>query len=154
MTRPLLAALALTMLVSGCATIRDSRFNPLGWFGGSRSAPVSLGPTAISTETRPLVAQVTALALEPTSTGAIVRAEGLSPTQGWWDGELVPQTSLRPIDGVVVYRFHIAPPTEPTRVSTPQSRAVSVAATLSRAELAEIREIVVVGAENQRSLRR
>lgn len=154
MTRPLIAALALTMLLSACGTIRESRFNPLNWFGSSRSAPSDLGPTQLSVDNRPLVAQVTGLAIERTSSGAIVRAEGLTPTQGWWDAELVPQTSLRPIDGVLVYQFRITPPGRQTRVSTPQSRAVSVATTLSESQLETIREIVVVGAENQRSTRR
>jgi hypothetical protein len=154
MTRPLIAALALTMLVSACGTVRDSRLNPFNWFGGSRSAPVSLGPSDLVVDNRPLVAQVTALAIERTPTGAIVRAEGLTPTQGWWDGELVPQTSLRPIDGVVVYHFRIAAPGRTTRVSTPQSRSVSVATTLSQAQLETIREVVVVGAENQLGVRR
>ncbi len=154
MTRPLLAALALTMLLSACGTIRDSRFNPLNWFGGTRSAPATLGPSELVVDNRPLVAQVTALAIERTSTGAIVRAEGLTPTQGWWDGELVPQTSLRPIDGVVVYHFRIASPGRTTRVSTPQSRSVTVATTLSQAELDAIREVVVVGAGNQLTARR
>jgi len=154
MTRPLLAALALTMLLSACGTVRDSRLNPFNWFGGSRSAPTALGPVATITEDRPLVAQVTALSIERTTTGAIVRAEGLTPTQGWWDAELVPQTSLTPMDGVVVYHFRIYPPDRQTRVSTPQSRSVSVATTLSQAQLATIREVVVVGAETQRSTRR
>jgi hypothetical protein len=154
MTRPLIAALALTMLLSACGTIRESRFNPLNWFGGSRSAPSSLGPVELEVDNRAMVAQVTALVIERTSTGAIVRAEGLTPTQGWWDAELVPQTSLRPIDGTLVYHFHIASPGRATRVSTPQSRAVSVATTLTLAQLEDIREIVVVGAENQRSVRR
>ncbi len=154
MTRPLIAALALTMLLSACGTIRESRFNPLNWFGGSRSEPATLGPTTAVVDNRALVAQVTALAIERTSTGAIVRAEGLTPTQGWWDAELVPQTSLRPIDGVVVYEFRIASPGRATRVSTPQSRSVTVATTLNQAQLDEIREVVVVGAENQRRVRR
>lgn len=151
MTRPLIAALALTMLLSACAPI--SRLNPLTWFGGARSEPAPEGLVR-ATDARPLVAEVTALTVERTSTGAIVRAEGLNPTQGWWDAELVPQTSLRPIDGVVVYEFRIAPPVEPARISTPQSRTVTVATTLSPAELAAVREIVVLGAGNQRRVRR
>ncbi len=154
MTRPIIAALALTMLLSACGAVRDSRLNPFNWFGASRSAPTTLGPTLITEDTRPLVAQVTSLAIDRTSTGAIIRAEGLTPTQGWWNAELVPQTSLTPIDGIVVYHFRISGPDRQTRVSTPQSRSVSVATTLTQAQLDTIREIVVVGAENQRGTRR
>ena len=154
MTRPLIAALVLSLTLSACGAARESRFNPFNWFGGSRSEPTSLGQTELFVDNRALVAQVTSLAIERTSTGAIVRAEGLTPTQGWWDAELVPQTSLRPIDGIVVYEFRIASPGRETRVSTPQSRAVSVATTLSQAQLDEIREVVVIGAENQRRVRR
>jgi len=154
MQRPLIAALALTMIVAACGTVRDSRFNPLNWFGASTSQATTLGATQRSVDNRAMVAQVTSLAIERTPTGAIVRAEGLTPTQGWWDAELVPQTSLRPIDGVVVYHFRVAAPRQATRVSTPQSRAVSVATTLTQAQLDEIREVVVIGSENQRRVAR
>jgi hypothetical protein len=150
MTRPLLAALAMTLILSGCATI--SRFNPFGWFGSARSGPAMALPEVV--DNRPLVAQVTRLMIERTSTGAIVRAEGLTPTQGWWAGELVPQTSLRPLDGVIVYQFRIAPPPAETRISTPQSRSVTVASTLTQDQLDAIRQVVVVGAGNQLTVSR
>lgn len=127
--------------------------NPFNWFGSSREEPSRLGPIAHGIDNRALVAQVTALAVERTSTGAIVRAEGLTPTQGWWDAELLPETR-HPVDGVMTYRFVVAAPREATRVSTPQSRLVSVAVPLSVAELEMISRIVVQGAENSRNVRR
>ncbi|MFN3953505.1 MAG: hypothetical protein ACK4LQ_03570 [Pararhodobacter sp.] len=151
MKRPLLALLAVSILAS-CGSIRDSRMNPFNWFGASREES-RLGPTAREIDNRLLVAQVTALVVERTSTGAILRAEGLTPTQGWWDAELLPATQ-RPVDGVMTYRFVVAAPRETTRVSTPQSRSVSVAVALSVAQLEEISRIVVEGAQNSRSVRR
>lgn len=151
MKRPLLALLAVSILAS-CGSIRDSRMNPFNWFGASREES-RLGPTAREIDNRLLVAQVTAMAIERTSTGAILRAEGLTPTQGWWDAELLPETQ-RPVNGVMTYRFVVAAPRETTRVSTPQSRSVSVAVALSVAQLEEISQIVVQGAQNSRSVRR
>lgn len=133
--------------------MRDSRMNPLNWFGASREEASRLGPIAREIDNRLLVAQVTALAVERTSSGAIVRAEGLTPTQGWWDAELLPESRF-PVDGVMTYRFVVSAPREATRVSTPQSRSISVATTLSVAELEMISRIVVEGAQNSRSVRR
>jgi hypothetical protein len=99
-----------------------------------------------------LVEQVLSLVIEQTPQGAIVRATGLSPTQGYYDAELVP----RPLDdkGVLVYDFRVMPPPEPKPVGAQRTREVTVAAMLSNIKLESIREIVVQGATNARSSRR
>ena len=86
--------------------------------------------------------------------GAIVRATGLPPTQGWWDASLVAENSGLPVDGVLTYRFVVDQPREATRVSTQQSREVTAAAYLSDIKLEGISQIVVLGAENSQSSRR
>lgn len=141
MKKPLLAALALTMTLGACG-----RLNPANW-GGGRDEPVdpAFAPVVQAADPRPLVAQVTELRVEETRDGAIVRATGLPPTQGFWEAELV----ARPLtDGVQVYDFRIVPPADGARVSTQASREVTVAAGLNRADLAGIRQIVVQGAAN------
>ena len=87
----------------------------------------------------------------PYSAGAIIRATGLMPTQGWWDAELV----MRPLDknGVLVYDFRVFPPLTDTRVGAPQTREVTVAVSISPQKLEGVREIVVQGANNARSSR-
>jgi hypothetical protein len=84
--------------------------------------------------------------------GAIIRATGLTPTQGWWQAELVPQ----PVDvnGRLVLEFRIFPPVETTRVNTPRSREVVVAEYMSNIKLGPVREVVVQGVSNARAARR
>lgn len=151
MKKPLLAALSLVLFVSACGGWRDSRINPRNWFGGSQQAePVAT--VAATSDPRALADQVLSLQVEPMLGGAIVRATGLPPTQGWWDAELVAQ----PVDenGVLVYDFRIFPPLEKTAVSTQFSREVTVAAYLSNTQLEYIRQITVQGAQNARTSRR
>ncbi|MEK6217038.1 MAG: hypothetical protein N2B03_07460, partial [Boseongicola sp.] len=106
------------------------------------------------TDQRPLVAEITALVIEPMPGGAIVRATGLPLEQGWHTGELIIETGEEPGDGVLVYAFRAVPPATPTRVSTQQSRELIVARFLSDFELASVRQIRVVGARNSRVARR
>lgn len=149
--------LVLTLALPGCARLRDSKVNPFNWFG--RSKPVATQTVESVVPGRPadgriLIAEVTDLDVARQPGGAIVRASGLPPTQGWWDAELVAENGGRPVDGVMTYRFVIAAPLKATRTSTPQSRELTAAAYLSDVKLAEIREIVVVGATNSRASRR
>ncbi|MGB8812544.1 MAG: hypothetical protein WCC57_05110 [Paracoccaceae bacterium] len=153
MKKSLVIALTLVLAVTACGRIRDSKLNPFNWFGRSQqvqTAAVVL-PGA-DEDPRPLVEQVLSMSVEPMQGGAIVRATGLSPNQGWWDGELV----AREIDenGVLIYDFRLVPPLEQTAVSTQRSREVTVAARVSNRKLESITQIVVQGATNARSSRR
>lgn len=144
-----LLLLTLCLALAGCG-FRDSRLNPFNWFGRGepREAVVATDPT----DPRPLVAGVVSLTVEPTQGGAIVRARGQTPTQGWWDAELVEVPTDNP--GVLVYEFRLKEPTERTDVSTPQSREVDVAVFVSRFDLDGVGEIVVQGAQNALTSRR
>jgi hypothetical protein len=103
---------------------------------------------------RILVADVTEMEVARQPGGAIVRAAGLPPTQGWWDAALVAENRGEPVDGVLTYRFVVDQPRGPARVSTPQSREVTAAAYISDIKLANVTQIVVLGAANSRSSRR
>lgn len=148
MKTPLLAALSLVVVLGAC----QSRLNPFNWFG--RSAPVEtvLITEAEAADPRALVDEVLSLSIEPFPGGAIIRAEGRSAVQGYWDAELVP----RPIEkeGVQVYDFRILPPITATDVNTPRSRQVAVAVSLSDIKLEGINQIIVQGARNARAVRR
>ena len=152
MKTPLLAALSLVVVLGACGAIRESRLNPFNWFG--RSAPVEtvLLTEGETTDPRALVDEVLSLDIEPFAGGAIIRAEGRSPVQGYWDAELVP----RPIekDGELVFDFRIIPPAGRTDVNTPRSRQVAVAVSLSDIKLEGISQIIVQGARNARAVRR
>lgn len=152
MTRSLILALAVATGLAGCARVADSRLNPFNWFGGSETEEAA-APAEVDTDPRPRVAQVTSLRIEPTPTGAIVRATGLPPTQGWYAAALVPETD-GPVNGEMVYIFRAVPPLERASVSTVQSRELTVARALTALELAETRVVRVVGANNALVARR
>ncbi len=148
------AILITTILVAlaGCAQVEQSALNPFNWFGQSEPAP-AVGPQGSGAfDPRPLVSQVTSLSIERMPGGAILRAVGLPPTQGYWDGELVEVNGTNP--AVLTYRFRVAPPPAPTRTSTQASREIVVATFISDQTLATTREIQVLGAQSSRSVRR
>ncbi|SFP56533.1 hypothetical protein [Tranquillimonas alkanivorans] len=152
MGRGLLTAIVIVGTAAGCARVADSRLNPFTWFGGS--SEVAVTEEAAVTDGRPLMDRVVALTVDPTPGGAVVQATGLPPQQGYWNGELIPSPADVPGDTVAEYQFRVAPPFEPTRVSTPQSREVVVGTYLTQEQLAGIREIRVVGAGNALAVRR
>ena len=151
MRLPLTAALIALTLLSACGGLRDSRLNPFNWFGRSQPA-AQVQVAAAPTDPRALVDQVLSLQVEAYPGGAIVRAKGLPPTQGYWEAELV----ARPLDenGVLVLDFRVFPPTTAAGVVNQQSREITVAYNLSDIKLQGITEIVVQGAGNARSSRR
>ena len=152
MKSSLLVTLSLVVVLGGCGAIRDSRLNPFNWFGRSAPAEQVLLPTTAAEDPRALVDEVLSLNIEAFPGGAIIRAEGLTPVQGYWDAELV----ARPIEkeGVLIYDFRILPPISATDVNTPRSRQVAVAVSLSDIKLEDISQIIVQGARNARAVRR
>ena len=152
MRLPVTAVLIAALSLGGCAKVRDSKFNPLNWFG--RSQAQTAAPGTVPADPRSLVQQVTALEVARQPGGAIVRASGLPPTQGWWDAELGAENDGIAKDGVLSYRFVVFAPPGERRVSTPQSRELTAAIYLSDMRLQDVRQIVVLGATNSRSVRR
>ncbi|WP_284264190.1 hypothetical protein [Roseicyclus amphidinii] len=138
-------------LVTSLAACGASRLNPLNWFGGDRETRVETVEAAEPADLRGLVAEVTALSVEATSQGAIIRATGLPPTQGFWEAELV---EVARGEGSITYEFRVFPPVTPARVSTAQSREVITGTQLSNRELAEIRRVTVIAAQNSRTVSR
>ena len=145
MKLPIIAVLVLALGVSGCGRIGSSRLNPMNWFGHARPTEVTALYVAPE-DSRPLVAQVTLLKVEPYPGGAIVRATGLPPTLGYWQAELVAQ----PVDdqGRLIYEFRIYAPLDPAAAGTPYARQINVAAAISTIKLAGVTSVVVQGAGN------
>ena len=152
MKRRVVLALGAAFVVTGCGAVRESRLNPFNWFGGARRRERVQQTAEVARDQRLLVADVISLSVDPYSSGAIVRATGIPPTQGWWDAELV----ARPIDenGVLVYDFRVFPPLTNTPPGTPQSREITVGVSISTVRLEQVREIVVQGEANALSSRR
>ncbi|MCL4065006.1 hypothetical protein M3484_00240 [Pseudomonas sp. GX19020] len=141
-------AVCLLLTLAACGGMRDSRLNPFNWFGTSEPAEkVVIKETP--QDSRERVQTVLDMKIEQVSSGAIVRATGLTPTQGWWEASLVPQP-VTP-EGVLVLDFRISPPFETQPVNTQRSREVTVALHLSKIRLANVRKIVVQGANDARS---
>lgn len=150
--RGLLVGLTLALALSACGRVAESRFNPFNWFGEAEAEEAT--PVVLEDEdTRPRIAQVTSLRIEETPTGAIVRATGLPPTQGWYGASLV-RESDDPINGELVFVFRAEPPPGTQRISTVQSRELSVARAISAQDLANTRIIRVIGASNMLVSRR
>lgn len=143
--------LGLAVAVAGCAGVRQSKLNPFNWFRKSQPRETIVLPGE-KKDPRPLVDTVLSMTVEPIPGGAVVRARGVTPTQGWWDAELVPQK----LDdkGILIYEFRLLPPTGRADVNTQQSREIDVAIYISDVKLEAVREIVVQGASNARSARR
>lgn len=152
MKRPLLAALALAITVSGCGAIRESRFNPFNWFGGSEPA-AGVEDVVEPGDPRPLAAQVTDLTVDRMPGGAIIRATAVPPTQGFWDAELVEREDSANPD-VLILEFRMRPPTGAAAVSTPRSRAITAAFFVSDIRLGQIGSITVQSASNGLTSRR
>jgi len=143
--------LGLAVALAGCGGVRDSKLNPFNWFRKSKPRETIVLPGE-KVDARGLVDTVLTLAVEPIPGGAIVRARGQLPVQGYWQAELVPKPLTE--DGSLVYEFRIFPPPGRTDVNTPQSRQVDVASYISDVKLQNVREIVVQGATNARASRR
>lgn len=154
MKTPIIALSIAALVLSACG----SRLNPFNWFGRGQqeeTLAVSADGEVVARDARPLVAQVIDLRIDRTPGGAIVRAVGLPPTQGFFNAELIPENRERPDEnGVLTYRFHIAEPFDFQRVSTQQSREVIVAREISNIKLQGVRAIRVLGAQSSRISRR
>ena len=146
-------ALALALSVGACASVRDSRLNPLNLFGPGRqaTAPIASGP---GVDGRPLVARVTRLDVTPNAGGVVIEARGLPASQGFHDAALVPLADGEPVGGVLTYQFRVQPPEVAARQGPPASREVVVGAAVSSLALAGVETIRVEGAVNALEARR
>ena len=120
MRLPVTGLLILALVLAGCGRMRESRLNPFNWFGRSQETTVVATDPIVPGrpgDPRILVAQVTEMEVARHPGGAIVRATGLPPTQGWWDAALVAENNGEPVDGVLTYRFVVDQPLKQTRVS-------------------------------------
>ncbi|WP_136441522.1 hypothetical protein [Pacificoceanicola onchidii] len=158
-----LSALVLT----SCGTIRESRFNPLNWFGRSTSQPV-----ATDGEVNPLIprravsifrdngeeayrgsliGEVTELLIERRPGGAIIRATGITNRQGPFDLRLVKVDAESDADTLTLdFRALQVPGPRGSDLS----RTYTAALWMTDQDLFGVREIRVKGARNVRTSRR
>ena len=159
MTPRLTIATALLLTLSGCATVTESRFYPLNWFGGNstpqaetaQAVPQDIPPlvpanaVVQTVEGRPLVSEVVAVQLGQTTDGVIVSAQGIATPQGAYAVEL---TAGGALDGEIFLDFRAF--TGARNGGT----TVSASRFFTNAELGGARVITVRTATNTRSVRR
>ncbi len=163
--------LAATLVLGACASVRESRVNPLNWFGQSRSAPV-----AQEVNTNPLIPrsgglfsrstddetyagtpfeQVTNLTIERVPGGAIIRATGLAARQGIYQVQLTPENEDElPVEGMLTYRLEGLRPSRPTPVGAVPTREVIAARRVTDQQLLGVTRIRVEGQLNAQVSRR
>lgn len=161
MLRPLTFALIGALALTGCARLAESRLNPLNWFGraepvaaaAQQAAPPPLVPAdrrRATVDNRLPVEEITALAVERTRDGAILRATGLAAAPGFFNAQLVPTGQD---GGILTYEMRAEQPPRPV-AGGPAARRITVATTLSAQELAGVRVIRVQGLRNALETRR
>ncbi|TNJ40171.1 hypothetical protein [Phaeobacter sp. B1627] len=167
------ALLIGTLVLSSCGGWRESRVNPTNWFGQSRDARVeqtvdeNLNPLIPqedeqranllgrrdAPEDRSLpIARIVDLRIERTTVGAIVTAVGEAARNGAYEAHLVPAETQEP--GRLEYTFRVTYPKSATYSGTAATRTIRAAVSLSNQDLAGVRVIRIVGAENARESRR
>lgn len=152
MTGRIILALMVVVTVASCSRVAESRLNPFNWFGRSERATVlTTNPNA---DPRRLVPQIITLRVEQVPGGAIIRATGLPPRQGYYDGALLPVGREVAVNGVLSYEFRASAPLTQTRTSTQQSREVIVGRFVSDQTLNGVRQIRVSAAGNALVVRR
>ncbi len=165
MVKPLMILTVSAVLLSSCATVRDSRVNPFNWFGSARSQPVAVQSDGAAvnplipdrrrnllTTRRPVgpyqgqpIAEVSELLVERRPGGAIIRASGVADSAGPFDVRLIP---LADEPGTLAYMLGALQAPGP-RTTSAWARTVTAAVWLTDQELAGISAIRVVGRSNQ-----
>lgn len=178
MERRVFLGLAAAGLLAGCGGFRESRINPRNWFGRSRSrrreaatAEPGTNPLIPEKEESGLfdslrkrgkdvpyagtpVAEISALAVERATGGAIVRVRGLAAQQDIHDVRLIPGTpDAEPVDGILGYELRAVHPPLSTATEL-RPREVQAAVFVSDKTLESVREIRVRGLRNERLSRR
>ena len=160
--RKLGLVLCLGLAVSGCARLAQSPLNPLNWFGRSVEEPATVEEVRARqpilpenrvriVEGRPLVQSVTEMEVIRTPSGALVRATGIVPTQGFFNAELV---NAGVENGGLTFDFRAEAPTGFEATGSELSRRITAAEALSGDDLDGVRTIRVRAAGNARSARR
>jgi len=172
-----ISLLVATMTLTACGAVRESRINPLNWFGGSRSTPI---PQKTEAEINPLIPQTTrrglfssardaaqvylgtpidqisGLVIERVPGGGIVRATGVSEVLGIYDVRLTPVNDEEEVDedGVLTYRLEGVRPARVVRGGTDRQRTVTAGRRLTDNQLAKARVIRVEGRLNAQTTSR
>lgn len=161
MRRAILWGTVVLITLSGCARLAESPVNPMNWFGNSRevAAPAAQDTRPLTPQNRrvqivdgrALVQSVSSLSVDRSPTGAVVRATGIAPTQGYFNAQLV-NTGVS--NGVLTLEFRAQPPGGFAPEGSARTRQISAAYAIDTATLNAVRSVRVQAATNARTSRR
>ena len=165
--RPLLLCSALILAGCGGGGLSDSWVNPGNWFGQSRSEAISANGTLnplipkqnvltrkkVDYQGTP-VAQIKSMRIERKPGGAIIHVVGVSDSIGYYDVRLQQDNDGLTVNGVLSYTLKAVLSESAIRGGGEAARQINAARYISDQELESARTIVVIGAQNQRSMRR
>lgn len=158
MLRTTLLGTAVLITLTGCARVSESRLNPFNWFANSTevnaAAPEERRPLVPENrrtqivDTRPMIQSVSAMSVDRAPSGAIVRATGLAPTQGYFNAELV---EVGTSNGVLMLEFRAQAPAGFEAEGTSRSRQINAGYVIDATTLSGIRSVRVQAATNART---
>ncbi|GAA3873321.1 hypothetical protein [Celeribacter arenosi] len=160
------SGLILTLL-SGCGgDFRNSKVNPLNWFGqreqtqtlDAEGRVVRVLPTLAPrkgypafVDTRAFAPSITALDFLRTATGSVLSVTTVVPTLGYADAALVP---VEHDDGsILILEFRLRAPKDVPGIGSVSQREITVARAISNQELAQLTQIQIRSASGVRTLR-
>ncbi len=169
MRHPLMALILVSVTLSGCSAVRESRFNPFNWFGQSREEAVA---TAESGEANTLIPrrssifrdneieeyagvpleEVRALTVERVPGGALIRVTGLAARQGAYDLRLDADEDADA--GTLAYTLRGVYNPQIRNTGAEATREFTAATKVTDQDLQGIRTIRVSARTNARSVRR
>jgi len=96
---------------------------------------------------------LTQASLQPSTTGSILVARGVAPTQGFHTAGLAPVDDGRPdAAGIITFRFTAMPPAGPEAVGDARTRGLQAAAFIPTRAKKGLRGVRVTGADTSRTL--
>ena len=152
----IIAAASVLLLLAGCGGgFGASSFNPMNWFRSGGAETEALVPVAAleRRDTRPLVEDITDVAVERVPGGAILRARARVAATGWYGADLAAEPA-RSGAGVLAFSFRAQPPDAAVPQAGPASRRLVAGIFLSEEDLAGVRQIQVISRTNIRTARR
>ena len=102
-------------------------------------------------DARVLIETLSSASLDPSASGAILRATGVAASQGFFNAELV---LVDVTNGVLTYDFRVERPTGYEAIGPAASRQITVATLIDAAVLRGIKAVVVRGGNGSKRLSR
>ena len=168
MRRFLVVLVISSVALTGCGRLRDSKVNPINWFGNGKPRPVATAQTGAGTQTNPLIPtkrasifrknktevyfgtpvdQISSISVENLPSGAIIHVTGISLRQGAHDVRLTSTSKAEPVDGVLTFTLAAVQPQDQPQ-GAQLARTIHAAQFVSTEDLENTTVIRIVGDRN------